>query len=271
MPPSEVVDGGLGRPSLSPVVVVNGVHGESSPRRAAAAARKRRAGLVRNGGGSNPSTPRTPLTPRFHGDLDDEANNHHHYSSTSLAGLGKHVQAAKLDLAAVRHEVVDLQGYASAKMSRMERYLEYAMQAAVSQAEEIHEAYKVRLEGSERERQRLFNDLLQRNGNIRVFCRIRPIRGPDEQKSSIACSCLDEQTVNLSAAPGSPAYLNHQVCPAPPRMGRKEFDLDRAYGPQSTQGASFTSHIALFFVGLSPSLFSTNEQANRRYLAMSSR
>ncbi|XP_062403815.1 kinesin-like protein klp-3 [Sardina pilchardus] len=112
----------------------------------------------------------------------------------------------------VRHVLVDLQNHFKQLRELVEKMTE-AEQHRVKEQEELRSLYmKEALE-----RKTLFNKLLELQGNIRVFCRCRG--------NTTANSCLEvpsEQEIAVSQ-----------------KGGKKKFNFDRVYSPNSTQEQVF--------------------------------
>lgn len=97
-----------------------------------------------------------------------------------------------------------------------------------------------RLHGLEMERRRLHNQLQELKGNIRVFCRVRPVLpgeptpnpgfllfpgGPADPPTRLSLSRSDERRGTLSGAPAPPT--------------RHDFSFDRVFPPGSRQDEVF--------------------------------
>uniref|UniRef100_A0A8C3W394 Kinesin-like protein n=1 Tax=Catagonus wagneri TaxID=51154 RepID=A0A8C3W394_9CETA len=112
-------------------------------------------------------------------------------------------------------------------------------QKAVAQAALLAER-EDRLHGLEMERRRLHNQLQELKGNIRVFCRVRPVLpgeptptpgfllfpgGPADPPTRLSLSRSDERRATLSGAPAPPT--------------RHDFSFDRVFPPGSRQDEVF--------------------------------
>ncbi|XP_017709130.1 PREDICTED: kinesin-like protein KIFC1 isoform X3 [Rhinopithecus bieti] len=115
-------------------------------------------------------------------------------------------------------------------------------QGTVAQAALLAEREE-RLHGLEMERRRLHNQLQELKGNIRVFCRVRPVLpgeptpppglllfpsgpgGPSDPPTRLSLSRSDERRATLSGAPAPPT--------------RHDFSFDRVFPPGSGQDEVF--------------------------------
>ncbi|WCJ31983.1 Kinesin-like protein KIN-14B [Euphorbia peplus] len=133
------------------------------------------------------------------------------------------LKLAKQDYLDLRQEASDLQEYSNAKLDRVTRYLGVL-------AQKTHKLDQVALETEARisplinERKRLFNDLLTAKGNIKVFCRVRPLF--EEEGSSIV-EFPDDCTIRVNT--GDDTIANP----------KKDFEFDRVYGPHVGQAELF--------------------------------
>ncbi|KAK0604162.1 hypothetical protein LWI29_012700 [Acer saccharum] len=144
--------------------------------------------------------------------------------ATKVQRLKDEVKLAKEDYLELRQEASDLQEYSNAKLDRVTRYLGVL-------AEKTRKLDQVALETEARisplinEKKRLFNDLLTAKGNIKVFCRTRPLF--DEEGPSIV-DFPDDCTIRVNT--GDDSISNP----------KKDFELDRVYGPHIGQAELFS-------------------------------
>ncbi|KAI9166163.1 hypothetical protein LWI28_027307 [Acer negundo] len=144
--------------------------------------------------------------------------------ATKVQRLKDEVKLAKEDYLELRQEASDLQEYSNAKLDRVTRYLGVL-------AEKTRKLDQVALETEARisplinEKKRLFNDLLTAKGNIKVFCRTRPLF--DEEGPSIV-DFPDDCTIRVNT--GDDNISNP----------KKDFELDRVYGPHVGQAELFS-------------------------------
>ncbi|PHT64899.1 hypothetical protein T459_29324 [Capsicum annuum] len=124
----------------------------------------------------------------------------------------------------LRQEASDLQEYSTAKLDRVTRYLG-ALADQTRQLDQAALETEARISPLILEKKRLFNDLLTAQGNIKVFCRVRPLF-EDEGPSIVEYP--DDVTVRVSTADDSVANP------------KKDFELDRVYGPHVGQVELFS-------------------------------
>nr|WDD38956.1 kinesin-like protein KIN-14 [Fagopyrum tataricum]WDD38957.1 kinesin-like protein KIN-14 transcript variant 2 [Fagopyrum tataricum] len=147
-----------------------------------------------------------------------------HVWTSKLQRLRDKVKLAKEDYAVVRQEANELQEYSNAKLERITRYLGVL-------ADKTRKLDQAALETEARisplidERKRLFNDLLTAKGNVKVFCRTRPLF---EDEGPATVEFPDEVTIRVNTADDS--LLNR----------KKDFEFDRVYGPHVGQAELFT-------------------------------
>ncbi|KAG6702704.1 hypothetical protein I3842_07G048500 [Carya illinoinensis] len=152
---------------------------------------------------------------------------HSDFSKPSLASkvqrLKDKVQLAREDYLELRQEANELQEYSNAKLDRVTRYLGVL-------AEKTRKLDQVALETEARisplisEKRRLFNDLLTAKGNIKVFCRSRPLF---EDEGPPVVEFPDECTIRINT--GDDTNL----------IPKKDFEFDRVYGPHVGQAELF--------------------------------
>ncbi|KAL5753335.1 hypothetical protein ACOSQ2_023842 [Xanthoceras sorbifolium] len=144
--------------------------------------------------------------------------------ATKVQRLKDSVKLAKEDYLDLRQEASDLQEYSNAKLDRVTRYLGVL-------AEKTRKLDQVALETEARisplinEKKRLFNDLLTAKGNIKVLCRTRPLF-EDEGPSIVEFP--DDCTIRVNT--GDDSISNP----------KKDFELDRVYGPHVGQAELFS-------------------------------
>ncbi|KAL0677413.1 hypothetical protein Bca4012_005394 [Brassica carinata] len=141
-------------------------------------------------------------------------------------------QLAKGDYVGLRQEAIDLQEYSNAKLERVTRYLGVLADKTRRLGQlSLPSFYQHALETEARisplinEKKRLFNDLLTTKGNVKVFCRARPLF-EDEGPSIIEFP--DNCTVRVNT--GDDTLSNP----------KKEFEFDRVYGPHVGQASLFS-------------------------------
>uniref|UniRef100_A0A1J3CBR9 Kinesin-like protein KCA1 n=1 Tax=Noccaea caerulescens TaxID=107243 RepID=A0A1J3CBR9_NOCCA len=155
------------------------------------------------------------------------ANSHPPHSSelaSKVQSLKEKVQLAKDDYVGLRQEATDLQEYSNAKLERVTRYLGVLADKSRNLDQYALET-EARISPLINEKKRLFNDLLTAKGNVKVFCRARPLfedEGPSVVEFPEDCTiCVNTGDDTLSN----------------PKM---DFEFDRVYGPHVGQAALFS-------------------------------
>ncbi|MCD7451653.1 Kinesin-like protein KIN-14A [Datura stramonium] len=138
-----------------------------------------------------------------------------HAFNSKLLKLKDKIKLVREDYSELKQEASYLQEYSNAKLDRVTRLPRY--QAALETEARISPLIS--------EKKRLFNDLLTAQGNIKVFCRVRPLF-EDEDPSIVEFP--DDVTVRINTADDS--IVNP----------KKDFELDRVYGPHVGQVELFS-------------------------------
>ncbi|KMT09267.1 hypothetical protein BVRB_6g133670 [Beta vulgaris subsp. vulgaris] len=147
-----------------------------------------------------------------------------HVMVSKMQKLQDKLKFAKEDYAVLRQEANDLQEYSNAKLDRITRYVG-------ALADKTRKLDQAALEAEARiiplisEKKRLFNDLLTAKGNVKVFCRTRPLF---ENEGQSVVEFPDDYTVRVNT--GDETLTNP----------KKDFELDRVYGPHVGQSEVFT-------------------------------
>lgn len=143
--------------------------------------------------------------------------------ASKVQRLNDKVKLAREDFLELRQEANELQEYSNAKLDRVTRYLGVL-------AEKTRKLDQVALETEARisplinEKRRLFNDLLTAKGKIRVFCRTRPLF---EDEGPSVVEFPDDCTIRVNT--GDETISNP----------KKDFEIDRVYGPHVGQAELF--------------------------------
>ncbi|KAL1566811.1 Kinesin-like protein KIN-14B [Salvia divinorum] len=193
---------------------------------------------------------RVPVAPRrysmsisSHSDLSKQVFN------SKLLRLNDKVKLAREDYLQLRQEAMDLQEYSSAKLDRVTRYLGVL-------ADKTRKLDQAALETEARifpllsEKKKLFNDLLTAKGNVKVFCRVRPLfeeEGPD------IVEFPDDNTLRINTEDDS---LSNP---------KKDFEFDRVYGPHVGQADLFADiqpFVQSAFDGFNVSLFAYGQTSS---------
>nr|XP_043638711.1 kinesin-like protein KIN-14B isoform X2 [Erigeron canadensis] len=147
-----------------------------------------------------------------------------HTVATKLHNLKDKLKHAREDYAQLRQEAIDLQEYSNAKLDRVTRYLGVL-------AEKTRKLDQAALEAEAKvaplinEKKRLYNELFSANGNIKVFCRTRPLF---EDEGPSVVEFPDDFTIRINT--GDDTASNP----------KKDYEFDRVYGPHIGQAEVFT-------------------------------
>ncbi|PWA79783.1 kinesin like protein for actin based chloroplast movement 2 [Artemisia annua] len=144
--------------------------------------------------------------------------------ATKLHSLKDKVKHAREDFAELRQEALDLQEYSNAKLDRVTRYLGVL-------ADKTRKLDQTALEAEAKvvplinEKKRLYDELLTAKGNIKVFCRTRPLF---EDEGPSVVEFPDDFTIRVNT--GDDTVSNP----------KKDYEFDRVYGPHIGQADVFT-------------------------------
>lgn len=142
-------------------------------------------------------------------------------ASSKLQLLKDQVQIAHEEYLELRKEASDLQEYSNVKIARVTRYLSVLVEKA-HKLDQIALETEARIASLVSERKKLFNELVTIKGNIRVFCRVRPLF---EDEGVPAIEFPDDFTIRINLG-GDPVTSS-----------KKDFEFDRVYGPHVGQDA----------------------------------
>ncbi|KAJ3695857.1 hypothetical protein LUZ60_001234 [Juncus effusus] len=146
-----------------------------------------------------------------------------HSMATKLQKLEKQVKNAKDNYLELRQEAIDLKEYSNAKLDRVTRYLGFLSDRARKLDQAALET-EARITPLINEKKKLFNDLLTLKGNIKVFCRTRPLF---EDEGSSIVEFPDDVSIRVNT--GDESLTNP----------KKDYEFDRVYGPHVGQGELF--------------------------------
>ncbi|KAK9096692.1 hypothetical protein Sjap_022189 [Stephania japonica] len=138
----------------------------------------------------------------------------------NLASKVKHAKGEQLEL---RREASELQEYSKAKIDRVTRYLG-ALADRARKLDQVSLETEAIISPLIAEKKRLYNELLTAKGNIKVFCRVRPLF---EDEGVSAVEFPDDFTIRINT--GDNLISNP----------KKDFEFDRVYGPHVGQGELF--------------------------------
>ncbi|XP_061356773.1 kinesin-like protein KIN-14B isoform X3 [Gastrolobium bilobum] len=168
--------------------------------------------------------PSSPLVRRYSISASSVLPQPKHSMASKVQLLRDKVKLAREDYLQLRQEASELQEYSNAKLDRVTRYLGVL-------AEKTRKLDQVALETEARispvinEKRRLFNDLLASKGNVRVFCRTRPLF---EDEGPSVVEFPDDYSIRVNT--GEESLSN----------SKKDFEFDRVYGPHVGQAELFT-------------------------------
>ncbi|XP_077213519.1 kinesin-like protein KIN-14B isoform X2 [Tasmannia lanceolata] len=146
-----------------------------------------------------------------------------HFFTSKIQKLKDQVTHAREDYLELRQEASDLQEYSHAKLDRITRYLGLLADKA-RKLDQVAFESESRVAPLINEKKRLFNDLLTAKGNIKVFCRVRPLF--EDEGPSVA-EFPDDFTIRINTGDDSVTNL------------KKDFEFDRVHGPHVGQGEFF--------------------------------
>lgn len=133
------------------------------------------------------------------------------------------VQLAREDCLELRQEASDLLEYSNAKLGRVTRYLGFLADRTRKLDQAALET-EARITPLIHEKKRLFNDLLTLKGNVKVFCRCRPLF---EDEGPSVLEFPDDFSIRVNT--GDESLTNP----------KKDYEFDRVYGPHIGQGELF--------------------------------
>ncbi|KAK2968705.1 hypothetical protein RJ640_005892, partial [Escallonia rubra] len=102
------------------------------------------------------------------------------------------------------------------------RVMSSTIQSKINQQVELHENLKIKYIKGVKERKELYNKILEMKGNIRVFCRCRPLNTEE-------CSAGASMAVEFEAAKDGELTVKGNGAP------KKTFKFDAVFGPQADQ------------------------------------
>ncbi|KAG0513452.1 hypothetical protein BDA96_10G103400 [Sorghum bicolor] len=140
-----------------------------------------------------------------------------------LDQLADSVQLAKEDCLELRQEASDLLEYSNAKLGRVTRYLGFLADRTRKLDQAALET-EARITPLIHEKKRIFNDLLTLKGNVKVFCRSRPLF---EDEGPSVVEFPDDFSIRVNT--GDESLTNP----------KKDYEFDRVYGPHIGQGELF--------------------------------
>ncbi|KAL9258554.1 Kinesin-like protein [Drosera capensis] len=143
---------------------------------------------------------------------------------SKLQRLKEKVKLAKEDYINLKQGATDLQEYSDAKLDRITRYLG-VLADKTRKLDQVALEYEARISPLISERKRLFNELLTAKGNVKFFCRTRPLF---EDEGPSVVEFPDECTIRINTGDDT---LSHP---------KKDYEFDRVYGPHVGQAELFS-------------------------------
>ncbi|KAK9162857.1 hypothetical protein Syun_003759 [Stephania yunnanensis] len=143
--------------------------------------------------------------------------------AVKVLNLASKVKHAKEEYLELRREASDLQEYSKAKIDRVTRYLG-ALADRARKLDQVSLETEAIISPLIAEKKRLYNELLTAKGNIKVFCRVRPLF---EDEGVSAVEFPDDFTIRITT--GDNLISNP----------KRDFEFDRVYGPHVGQGELF--------------------------------
>ncbi|KAL6277330.1 hypothetical protein ACE6H2_020931 [Prunus campanulata] len=146
-----------------------------------------------------------------------------HSVTSKLQKLKDKVKLAREDYLELRQEASQLHEYSNANLERVTRYLG-VLANKTRKLDQFALETEARISPLINEKKRLFNDLLTAKGNIKIYCRARPLF---EDEGSSIVEYPDDYNIRVNT--GDDALSNP----------KKDFELDRVYGPHVGQAELF--------------------------------
>ncbi|KAK1423187.1 hypothetical protein QVD17_18482 [Tagetes erecta] len=144
--------------------------------------------------------------------------------ANKLHNLKDKVKHAREDYVELRQEAIDLQEYSNAKLDRVTRYLGVLADKTRKLDQAALEA-EAKVAPLINEKKMLYDELLTAKGNIKVFCRTRPLF---EDEGPSVVEFPDDFTIRVNT--GDDTVSNP----------KKDYEFDRVYGPHIGQAEVFT-------------------------------
>merc|ERR1719369_1455151 len=148
--------------------------------------------------------------------------------SSSRAGIEASLAGTKTALEAARHQILTLKAESERKSEDI--------QASKASREEL----QTKLRWEESERRKLHNIVQELKGNIRVFCRLRPLLGEEKEVGGDDIRhvhIVGEKSLELIKTVDFP---NESIASGLNKNMKYDFEFDRVFGPTSSQQDVFT-------------------------------
>jgi len=147
--------------------------------------------------------------------------------SSSRAGVEASLAGTKTELEAARQEILALRAESDRKSEEIK--------ASIADKEEM----QAKLRWEESERRKLHNLVQELKGNIRVFCRMRPLLGEEKEGSEEIRHVNIQTEKNLELIKTVDA-ANESIAGGLNKNMKYDFEFDRVFGPNSSQSEVFT-------------------------------
>ncbi|KAK7317655.1 hypothetical protein RJT34_02074 [Clitoria ternatea] len=168
--------------------------------------------------------PSAPLVRRYSISASPVIPQSKHSMAFKVERLKDKVKLAREDYLQLRQEASELQEYSNAKLDRVTRYLG-VLAEKTCKLDQVSLETEARISPVINEKRGLFNDLLTSKGNIRVFCRTRPLF---EDEGPSVVEFPDDYTIRVNTGDESLSNV------------KKDFEFDRVYGPHVGQAELFS-------------------------------
>jgi len=147
--------------------------------------------------------------------------------SSSRAGVEASLAGTKTELEVARQEILSLRAESERKSEEIK--------ASIADKEEM----QAKLRWEESERRKLHNLVQELKGNIRVFCRMRPLLG-DETEGGEDIRHVNIQTEKNLELIKTVHSANESIAGGLNKNMKYDFEFDRVFGPNSSQSEVFT-------------------------------
>jgi len=140
--------------------------------------------------------------------------------SSSRAGIEASLSGTKAELEAARQQILELKKESEDKSTKIQEHLK------------VQEEMMDKMRWGETERRRLHNMVQELKGNIRVFCRMRPLLEEEKDKGhdSKHVSITSEKNMELTKNDGDKSIAGGS------KNAKYEFEFDRVFAPSAGQG-----------------------------------
>jgi len=145
--------------------------------------------------------------------------------SSSRAGVEASLVGTKTELEAARQQILVLRAESDRKAEEIKTSLA------------AQEDMQAKLRWEESERRKLHNLVQELKGNIRVFCRMRPLLGEEKEISDEVKHVNIQSEKNLELIKSG---ANESIAGGLNKNMKYDFEFDRVFGPSSSQGEVFT-------------------------------